>query len=271
MIVLFKIQRKLLKILRIMLGNLKFIDIWEEQINLKISRKLSLFKTDLGDYYLPSSITSDIIINHMKQGQIFEPEVIEVAKNYIYEGSTILDVGANFGQMTIIFSKLVGEKGTVFSFEADDFVYGVLEKNITSNNCQNVKTICKAVYDKDGDIMFYPIPDFQRFGSYGSYGLDPNIKEGRKIETLTIDSLNIETPISFMKVDVQGSDLFVLRGAIETIKKHRMPIIFEYEEQFQDEFYTCWQDYLDFIDSISYKIEKVVYGINYLIIPKSTD
>lgn len=71
-----------------------------------------------------------------------------------------------------------------------------------------------------------------------------------------------------MKVDVQGSDLFVLRGAIETIKRHQMPIIFEYEEQFQEEFHTCWQDYLDFIDLINYKIEKIVYGINYLIVPK---
>ena len=138
------------------------------------------------------------------------------------------------------------------------------------NNCKNVQIIFGAVYDKDGNIMLYPVQDFTRFGSYGSYGLDPNAKQGRKVQTLTIDSLNIETPISFMKVDVQGSDLFVLKGAIETIKKHQMPIIFEYEEQFQEEFNTCWQDYLNFIELIDYKIEQVVYGINYLITPKNS-
>ena len=265
-----KIKNKLLKTLRDTFGNQKAIDTLEKQINTQLFRKLNLYESDLGKYYLPSSITSDVIINHMKQGQVFEPEVVEVARKYIHEGSTVLDVGANFGQMTMIFSKFVGEKGKVLSFEADDFVHSVLAKNVLANNCKNVQIIFGAVYDKDGNIMLYPVQDFTRFGSYGSYGLDPNAKQGRKVQTLTIDSLNIETPISFMKVDVQGSDLFVLKGAIETIKKHQMPIIFEYEEQFQEEFNTCWQDYLNFIELIDYKIEQVVYGINYLITPKNS-
>lgn len=99
--------------------------------------------------------------------------------------------------------------------------------------------------------------------------MDPNAKEGRKIETITIDSLNIQEPISFMKVDVQGSDLFVLEGAIETIKRHKMPILFEYEKQFGEQFHTKWQDYRDFIESVSYKITSTIYDINYLILPKT--
>jgi len=46
-----------------------------------------------------------------------------------------------------------------------------------------------------------------------------------------------------------------------------MPILFEYEEQFQMEFNTSFQDYLDFIYSISYKVERTVNAINYLIVP----
>jgi hypothetical protein len=115
--------------------------------------------------------------------------------------------------------------------------------------------------------MFYPVPDFQRFGSYGSYGLDPNAKDGRSVDTITIDSLNIQDHISFIKVDVQGSDLFALQGSTETIRRHQMPIIFEYEAQFQEEFHTSLDDYLKFIKAINYKIERVV-GINYLIVPR---
>ena len=87
----------------------------------------------------------------------------------------------------------------------------------------------------------------------------------------TIDGLNINTPISFMKVDIKGSDLFALRGAVETIKRNRMPIIFEFEQQFQAEFGTSFQDYVDFVDSISYRFEKLVLepeSINYLIVPR---
>jgi len=155
-------------------------------------------------------VVTDVIINEMKAGRVFERGIIELAKEYIKEGSTVLDVGANFGQMTLIFAEFVGERGQVLSFEADDFIFNVLKKNIAANNEKNISPICKAVYDRNGEIMFYPVPDFKRFGSYGSYGVAPSAREGRKVETITIDSLNIQTPISFMKVDVQGSNLFVL-------------------------------------------------------------
>ncbi len=229
---------------------------------------LSLFKTPIGNYYLPADVEKDVIVNEMKAGRVFEPEIVEVAKQYITEGSTVLDVGANFGQMTLFFSQFVGEKGRVISFEADNFSFSVLEKNIAANSRTNIMPICKAVYDKTGEEMFYPVPDFKRFSSYGSYGLDPNAKQGRKVESLAIDSLNIQSPISFMKVDVQGSDLFVLRGAVETIRRHQMPILFEYEEQFQAEFKTSWNDYLKLIESIDYKVERVINNMNYLIVPK---
>jgi FkbM family methyltransferase len=260
---ILEIKQKVLKIVR------KVIHTKNKLVNSESDRELSLFKTSTGDYYLPSRLPSDEIINQIKKGKVFDSEVVEVAKQYITEGSTVLDVGANFGQMTVIFSSCAGQSGKVFSFEADDFIYSVLQKNIALNHRDNITAICKAVYNKSGDTMFYPVQDFKRFETYGSYGLNPNVQEGRKVETITIDSLKIDTPISFMKVDVQGSDLFVLQGAVETIAQHQMPIIFEYEEQFQSEFNTCWQDYLNFIDLISYKIERVVDGINYLIVPKS--
>ena len=46
--------------------------------------------------------------------------------------------------------------------------------------------------------------------------------------------------------------------AVETIKKHQMPIIFEYEEQFQEEFNTSFQDYVEFVDSIGYKVTSII-------------
>ena len=227
---------------------------------------LKLFKTALGKYYLPTDRPTDIVIQEMMSGRVFEPEIVEVGKQFITKGSTVLDVGANSGQMTLLFSEFVGKRGRVFSFEADDFIFDVLKKNITVNKRRNITPICKAVYNTSGRTLFYPIPDFQRFGSYGSYGIDPNAKEGRSVETITIDSLDIQDHISFMKVDIQGSDLFALQGSVETIRRHQMPIIFEYEDRFQEEFRTSLDDYFKFIEAIDYKIEKVI-GINYLILP----
>ncbi len=71
-----------------------------------------------------------------------------------------------------------------------------------------------------------------------------------------------------MKIDVQGGDLFALKGAKETIMRHQMPIIFEYEYLFEEELNLNFQEYVDFVNEINYKFERVINGQNYLILPK---
>lgn len=230
-------------------------------------KPLVLYQTPIGNYYLPADAPHDYVAIRMREGQVFEPEIVDVARKYIKTGTTVLDIGACYGQMSLLFSQLTGEDGQVLSFEADDYVFNILQKNIAANSCSNIRTFFGAVFDKSGEVMIYPVQDFKEYTSYGSYGLDPRATSGRRVETIAIDDLGIQMPISFMKVDVRGSDLPAMRGAIETIRRNQMPIIFEFEQQFQDAFGTTFQDYLDFIHLISYRVEKVIYGINYLIVP----
>jgi FkbM family methyltransferase len=226
------------------------------------------YRTSLGTYYLPDT-GADAVANEMRQGHVFEPEIVDVAKQFINKSTSVLDLGSNFGQMSIIFSKLVGNEGKVYSFEAAPDIFEIFTKNISANDRSNIVAVCNAVYNTTGEKKIYPIPDFKRFSSYGSYGIDPNAVDGRAVETIAIDSMDIREPISFMKVDVQGSDLFAMQGAKETIMRNRMPIIFEFEEQFQKDFGTTFTDYMRFVDEeIGYKVIEVIYGINYLIIPK---
>ena len=71
-----------------------------------------------------------------------------------------------------------------------------------------------------------------------------------------------------MKIDVQGWDLKVLEGSVHTIEKNRMPIIFEYENFFQNELNFNFQDYINFVNEIEYKFEKIIGCNNFLILPK---
>lgn len=229
---------------------------------------LDYFETPTGNYYLPGHCKGDVVANFIKRGQVFDQPIIDIASSYIKKGSIVLDIGANYGQMSVLLSKLPDVDCTVYSFEAQEMIYNIFLKNLAANNCTNVKAFYNAVYDKHNETLIFPEPDLVRFSSYGSYGIDPNAKSGKEVKSITIDSIEFDKPISFMKVDIQGSDLFALKGAINTIQKHRMPIIFEYEEQFQAEFGTSFQDYVDFVDAIDYRFVRTLQDINYLIEPK---
>ena len=231
------------------------------------SHKLSFFKTSTGNYHLPTDAHQDSVARAIKNNEIFDKEVISLAKKYIRPGSIVLDIGANFGQMSVLFSKMVGTKGKVHSFEADDFVYEILQKNIAENT-GNVTTHYGAVHDKGNETLYFPLQDFKRHASYGSYGIDYINKKGRPIKTIKIDDIKFELPISFVKIDIQGGDLLAMKGAVNTIAEHKMPIIFEYEYRIEEEMNLSFQEYIDFVKSIGYKFERVVDGSNYLIVPR---
>lgn len=228
---------------------------------------LDYYETPVGRYFLPKDCNGDNVANAIKRGVVFDEAIYDEAIRYIRPDSTILDVGSNFGQMSIEFSKAAANV-EVHAFEAQARVFDVLQKNILANKVSNVQTYYNAVFDCDGVDMFFPEADLRRFSSFGSYGLDLQAKTGRVVRGITIDSLTFSSPVSFMKIDIQGSDLAAMRGAVKTIQRYQMPIIFEYEEEFQADFNTCFQDYLDFVHSIGYKFVKTIQDINFLIIPR---
>jgi FkbM family methyltransferase len=238
----------------------------------KKTNKLSYYETATGNFFLPTDANNDIVANTIIANRIFEKDVVDIAAKYIKPNSVVLDIGANFGQMSILFSNLVGENGKVFSFDADDWVFEILKKNIEANNkIGKIIPFFGAVYNISNEILIFPNQDFKEFGSYGSYGIDFNAVEngdGRKVQTVTIDGIEIEQPISFMKIDIQGGDLQAMQGAVKTIGKNKMPILFEYEYHFEDRFNFSFQQYVDFVQSIDYKFEKVINGHNFLIVPR---
>jgi FkbM family methyltransferase len=228
---------------------------------------LSFHKTKTGNYYLPADAVLDEIAHAMKIDLIYDSNVYEVAKKYIIPGTTALDLGSNFGQMAILMSKLAGEKGMVHAFEADDFVFEILKKNIEENST-NVVAHFGAVHDKGNETLYFPVQDFDKFGTYGSYGIDYIHGQGRPVQTIAIDKIEYELPVSFMKIDIEGGELFALKGSVNTINKYRMPIIFEYGSYYEDELGLSFQDYIDFVQKINYKFERIIDNINYLIVPK---
>lgn len=136
-------------------------------------------ETPHGVFFIPR-LRTDVIANTIRKGDIFEPQIVRAAERYVRPGTCVLDLGANFGQMSLVFARMVGNSGRVIAIEADEYIHGLLQKNIEANGKANVRAILGAVYDQPGKRLFYPVPDFRRFGAFGSYGIDPKASAGRE-------------------------------------------------------------------------------------------
>jgi FkbM family methyltransferase len=232
----------------------------------KNTDSLEFVETVTGNYFLPADAHGDIIANSIKHNQIFDQIIYDTAVQFIEEDSICLDIGANFGQMSIMFSKYIGQ-GRVHAFEAEPFVFEILSKNIEMNKV-NVVAHQGAVYKVSNEIVYFPEIDFIEHQTLGSYGIDYADKQGRPIKTIAIDDIYFDLRVSFMKIDIQGGDLFAMIGAKNTILRNKMPIIFEYESYYEKKQKMCFQEYVDFIASIDYIFKEIPMPNNYLIVPR---
>ena len=252
----------------------RYLYLLPRKIRLKIFnlKKLKLYKTKTGNYYLPQFALKDLIRNEIIDNKVFDKKVYETAVKYVKDDTIVLDVGANFGQLSVLLSKYKNNV-EVYSFEASKYIFEILKKNVQINNA-NVKLFHNLVGNETEQELFIKKLNISKFNTYGSNMIEkteirnensPNIE---KINSIKIDDIFFGKKISFMKIDVQGYDLEVLKGSKNTIIKHQMPIIFEYEEDFAKDFNYSFKSFENFIDEINYKISIQIDKSNYLILPK---
>lgn len=152
-----------------------------------------------------------------------EPDIIVVRK-LVKDENWVADIGANHGIYTHVLSVLVGNKGKVFSFEPIKDTYDILSYGIRKRCLNNVTKYNVALSDKNGQSQM-EIPLFENgTENYYQASLVRNTTTyGLRhftVETCTLDSIamNIEKELAFVKCDVEGHELPLIRGAKSTIK-----------------------------------------------------
>ena len=233
-------------------------------------KKLKLYETKTGSYYLPKYAYKDVIRDHIINNLIFDEHIYNLAKEYIKPDSVVLDLGSNFGQLGILFSQ-AQKNVDVYCFEASKFIFEILKKNIQINKA-NVIPINGIVGDKTGEKLRIKSATLNNYSTYGSNKIEIIKQEtsnnSENIDLVKIDDFNFKKKVSFMKIDIQGYDLMALYGSIKTIEKHKMPIVFEYTPEFSQDLNYTFEDFEKFIKSIDYYIVKRIDYYNYFIKPK---
>jgi FkbM family methyltransferase len=147
---------------------------------------------------------------------------------WIDRHQTVFDIGANQGQMTLIFSALVGSTGRVLSFEPSAENYAHLEENLHLNGTINVRALPLAVADFNGSTVFDYSPLRPTQGKLSSveptYAVDGSRSVSVKAVTLDAITANGDSP-NAIKIDVEGGAAVVLKGARVTIEQFS-PVFF---------------------------------------------
>lgn len=155
------------------------------------------------------------------------------------DGAVFWDIGAHFGYHTFSFASLVGDKGHVFSFEPNPFNATRFKMHLDKNpqQAKRITLVPVALSDTDGEVRFVFSDDVDGSSSSGSHLVDAKVPLSAEtyvsfknidVETAKIDTFlkrpGIKAP-DVMKIDVEGAEMLVLRGATEFFKTHK-PIIF---------------------------------------------
>jgi FkbM family methyltransferase len=159
----------------------------------------------------------------------FERHFAELFAHLVRPGDRCVDVGANVGVHTIRLARLVGPDGEVIAIEADPEVAQRTCRNVSLNGLANVRVISAAASDQAGEMrLFRPSPwDTNRGRAslmHHRYLTGPTTT----VPVTTIDAICAGDPVALIKIDVEGHEAAVVRGAAETIAKHAPSIVFEY-------------------------------------------
>ena len=146
----------------------------------------------------------------------YESEVTELIKSKIKEGDYCLDLGANYGYYTTLFSRLVGDSGKVTAFEMSEEAVKNLRQNILENRMTNVVIENKAIGNKNEEVNYFD-SEIDHQGSFLNKLSAPTI---RKVQMVMLDSYGIDK-LDFIKCDLYGSEALFLEGARETLAKFK--------------------------------------------------
>ena len=168
----------------------------------------------------------------------------EFIKDYVKKtgrNKTYIDVGTHIGTHSVVFSRIFQN---VISFEPDKINFETLNTNILLNSRKNITSYNKALSNISEYVHSVAHSDHSRGCMF--------IQKGGDIEAILLDSLKLEN-IDYIKIDVEGNELSVLLGALDTIKRNLPLIEFEHNGLSDKLFNVSFNDIEIFLTGLGYK------------------
>jgi FkbM family methyltransferase len=178
------------------------------------------FTSSDDDYYLETIMRSEGPVDIEKLFSVF-----------CREGCTVVDVGANIG-VTAVIAGLLVSTGCVLALEPVPGTFEYLARNVTDSNLTNVKCFNKAAAAAEGHVRLVTRPgySFAAFVGYDEVLARYTEYDEERVESITLDQLVANEELSrvdFIKIDVEGFELEVLRGSTRILERFQPAVLLE--------------------------------------------
>ena len=209
----------------------------------------------------------DIVSNNIRAGG-YEPEIIELALRLLmpHPNGIVLDIGANIGSFVLPLARKL-PKFQYHAFEPQRIVSYQLCANVLINALDNVRVHNFAISNHTNRIML-PMPDYFKEVNIGAFSINPEVRaneyectsvgDTEAVDTKTLDFLLYQwNDVRLIKVDVEGHELEVLKGAVKTLEANNYPpIIFE-AWTWKPWFEAKRKELFEFVNSLGYDIKEI--------------
>ena len=214
----------------------KGLDIARDIVPLPIKRHLSRFlsrEVKLSEEIVTSksghkfvAIKEPVFLQVRYQGT-YEKELSIITRQLISKDDTVVDAGANFGWYSILMASCVGETGQVYSYEPNSAISPVLKKNIELNNYSDRISLTKCGLGENEEFAFLAADDTESAIGYIDKNQATTLSDSSEngVQIRVLDKLMAKKigGISFIKIDVEGFEPFVLRGAKKVFSSKNPP------------------------------------------------
>lgn len=199
------------------------------------NKKPFVINSKSGSYIVFSD--NDLITSFLIKKGEWESHIVGLLSVFLEQSNgDMIDVGANMGAITVPLAMKYSQR-RFYCFEAQRLVYQQLCGNAVLNGAFNIYPYHLAIGSLDdmGTMIDVPVPDYARDANIGSISLDKRVVEANgdsftsfeKVSLVPMDALGM-TNIGAIKIDVEGMELSVIKGMLETLKNNNYPpVLFE--------------------------------------------
>jgi len=152
----------------------------------------------------------------------YEPETFKFFRENLKQGDTVLDIGGHIGLFAVVTADIVGPQGKVFTFEPTPFTHRVLQQVVDLNGCSKIVEVRgEAVSSAVGTAVFFDTGN--DVSNANSLVRTDRSKTEIEVPLTSVDAFVGEHDlyVTCIKIDVEGAELDVLKGARNTFLSQR--------------------------------------------------